>query len=1020
MTDPEIIPLATAKATRRTWRTVLVLAGVTVALILVVAYGGRRVIAREALTGWLRSQGVESQVAFATFGPGGFTGTLRIGPAANPDLTAQVAEVRYGLTGWWAGKPFGATVTAVRLVRPVIKGRWTNGRLSLGALDPLIETLRKRPPRPDARQPRIVVEDARLRLDTDYGPLLARASALLDNGRLLRLDTTFAPTTLQGHDRSVRLGPGELHLVTEGDQVSSTLETTIRDLKLGQVTVQEATIRLTARTAYPDLKQKRGDGALTQVLKVDARSVAHGTTRLRDVSLEATFNGQSAGWIDTLAITGDGAAVLGAARADLAGARVRGLRMTANVGGLNWTRRGGDRVAASLATRVRAEALTKDKLALTRLSGALRGSAVLAAEGGDLALAGTVATHGDWSGLGPVSAGDAPQIAALKRAVRSFDAETLGLSVTAGEGGLTLALTSPLTVRPTAGGLATISARGRRPIHAGGGGALNLAVSGGGLPQVDLAVDRYRLTAGGLTAQTHVKAELGVGPVRDGKVTADGELRIADGAIAFTASRCAPVSGRLELGTNGVEALETQLCPTGAPLFTLAKGDWRIRADATSLSAKVPFLQAAVSQGAGRLDLGAVDGGLAGSLALTSGMITDTTPDLRFNPVRATALARVSGEVWTADIGVTDPAGHALGKGGLGHDGATGGGTLTFDTGTLTFAEGGLQPAALSPRAEMVGSPAAGQARFQGQVSWTKAGSTSGGTLDIPGLDFRSPAGQVSGLSGSVTFTSLAPLTAAPGQTLKAQRIEALAGLTTAQVTFGIADEAVNVAGLDMALAGGQVHVEPFSLPFAGGQSWKGVVGFEDVQLSDLVEASPFANRMDLTARASGTIPFTVTPDGVRIVGGTLRATGPGRLSIRRDALTGVAADGALAAGPLGDETPPPETDTFTDFAYQAMENLAFQSLDASINSLPRGRLGMLFHIKGENAPPTHQEIWLTPLEILTRSFLTKKLPLPSGTKVDLTLDSSLNLDQLLGDFAEYQKLRGSDAVQPNLAKPNP
>nr|QQZ50196.1 hypothetical protein JKL49_27425 [Phenylobacterium glaciei] len=33
------------------------------------------------------------------------------------------------------------------------------------------------------------------------------------------------------------------------------------------------------------------------------------------------------------------------------------------------------------------------------------------------------------------------------------------------------------------------------------------------------------------------------------------------------------------------------------------------------------------------------------------------------------------------------------------------------------------------------------------------------------------------------------------------------------------------------------------------------MVSFEDVQLSDLVEASPFADRMDLTAKASGTIP---------------------------------------------------------------------------------------------------------------------------------------------------------------------
>ena len=989
-------------------------------LVMAAAYAGRRAIAREALTGWLRSQGVESQVSFSTFGPGGFTGTLRIGPAANPDLTAQVAEVRYGLIGWWAGQPFGATVTSVRLVRPVIKGRWKDGRLTLGALDPLIDTLRKRPPRPDARQPRIVVEDARLRLDTDHGPLLARASAQLDNGRLLRLDAAFAPAELKGADRAVRLGPGQLHLVTVGDQVASVLETTVRDLKLGQITAQEARVRLTARTAYPDLKRKRGDGALTQSLTINARSLAYGGTRLRDASLAARFHGQSTGWIDTLAVTGDGTAILGAARADLAGAQVRGLRMTANLGGLNWTRRGGDRVAASLATRVSAEALSRDKLALTRLSGALRGSAVLAAQGGGLALAGPVATHGDWSGLGPVRNGDAPEIAALKRAVRSFDAETRGLSVTAGEGGLKLALSSPLTVRPTAGGLATIRAQGSVPIYAAGRGALRLAVSGGDLPQADLAVDRYHLAPGGLTAQARIKAKTGIGPVRDGVIQAAGELRVTEGGVAFTAAHCAAVSGRLELGANDVEAVSAQLCPTGAPLFTLIQGDWRIRARAKALSAAAPFLQAAVSQGAGALDLAAVKGRLTGALVLSAGTVADTSSDLRFNPVRATAQARVKGEVWGADIGVTDTAGRPLGQGVLRHDGAVGGGALTFDTGTLAFSEGGLQPAALSPRAALVASPAAGQARFHGQVAWTKAGAASGGVLDIPNLDFRSPAGQVSGLSGQVTFTSLAPLTAAPGQMLRARRIEALSGLTDAEVTFGIAGEAVNVAGLDLSVGGGKVRLQPFSLPFAGGQPWKGVVDFTDVQLSDFVEASPFADRVDLTARASGTIPFTVTPEGVRVAGGQLRATGPGRLSIRREALTGVAAEGAVAAGPLGDKTPPPTTDTFTDFAYQAMENLAFQSLDASINSLPRGRLGILFHIRGENAPPTHQEIWLTPQEILTRSFLTRKLPLPSGTKVDLTLDSSLNLDQLLGDFAEYQKLRGSDAVQPSLAKPIP
>ena len=70
-------------------------------------------------------------------------------------------------------------------------------------------------------------------------------------------------------------------------------------------------------------------------------------------------------------------------------------------------------------------------------------------------------------------------------------------------------------------------------------------------------------------------------------------------------------------------------------------------------------------------------------------------------------------------------------------------------------------------------------------------------------------------------------------------------------------------------------------------------------------------------------------------------------------------------------------------------------------------------HIKGEHTPPKKQEIRLTIMELIRQSFMNKTLPLPSGTKVDLTLDTSINLDQILKDFAEYQALRGSQAVQP-------
>ncbi len=105
------------------------------------------------------------------------------------------------------------------------------------------------------------------------------------------------------------------------------------------------------------------------------------------------------------------------------------------------------------------------------------------------------------------------------------------------------------------------------------------------------------------------------------------------------------------------------------------------------------------------------------------------------------------------------------------------------------------------------------------------------------------------------------------------------------------------------------------------------------------------------------------------------------------------------------------------DFAYQAMENLDFDVLEATINSLPEGRLGVLFTIRGRHAPPQHQEIRLTLQDLIQRDFMNRQLPLPSGTEINLTLDTTLNLDQFISDLMELQRARNagrrSETVQP-------
>ena len=52
-------------------------------------------------------------------------------------------------------------------------------------------------------------------------------------------------------------------------------------------------------------------------------------------------------------------------------------------------------------------------------------------------------------------------------------------------------------------------------------------------------------------------------------------------------------------------------------------------------------------------------------------------------------------------------------------------------------------------------------------------------------------------------------------------------------------------------------------------------------------------------------------------------------------------------------------------------------------------------------------------VELLQRDFLNRVLPLPSGTEINLTLDSSFNLDQLVSDLMEIQRARNVSGRNP-------
>lgn len=987
---------------RRPLRLILALAGVVLVAAAALAYLNRRAIAREALVGWLQSKGIASDAQVEAFGPTTFTARMRIGDPKAPDFAAERVAVRY------RPKLTGIEITSVTLTKPLLRAAYRGGKLGMGSLDPLVREFFAKPPPPDVKLPRMQVDGGVLVLTTDYGPARVTGDILFDDGKLQSLAATTAPMRVKAQDLDVSLGAGTLRTIQRAGRVDLSAAVPISEAKAGATTARDAQLVLTAQLPYPDLVKRRGDGMVIANAHLTAKRLDLPGQSLDAADLSAALTGQATGWIPDLAVTGKVVASLRAGAGRLGASGVKALSASAVAPDFRWTRRGGDRVSATVQATGGVEGLQAGDLRLTTFTASAEGSVAWTPAGATAGLTGSAIGKGGYSGL-PKGDGD---LAAISRAARSFRIAAPGLSLKLKDG-FTVGLPQPVKLIPDSGGAVTLAARPGVPVFGAGGGAFRLTVAGGGLPDLEADVSRLALTANGAVATGSIKARASLAMVRDGDVDASGRLTLADGAITFAADRCIALKvQKLELGANDIDAFSGRFCPTGGPVFAMQGGDWRLAGRVEAVAAAAPFAQVRVASGAGRLTAASRRGRLSAQGHVDTLRLEDTAPATRFNPLLMAGDISLADFLWKARLTARRPGGAQIAHAELTHDSGLGIGLVVLETETLTFAEGGLQPAQLSPLASALGSPVTGSAIFKGRFDWAAAGASSSGSLSIPALNFTSPAGPIEGLKGEIAFTSLAPLIAAPGQELHIDKVAAIVPLTDVSARFELAENLLKIAGGEATVGAGRVRIENLEAPLTPGAATRGTLIFEGVQLHDLVEASPFGDKVDLDAKVSGRMGFEANGSKVRITGGELKAIQAGRISIDRAALTGVQADTAISA-PAAPVVDDPNA-TFTDFAYQAMENLAFDTLDASIASRDDGRLGVLFHIVGKHDPPTKQQIKLTLMDLIKKRFLGRKLPLPSGTGVNLTLDTTLNLDDLLADYAEYQKARnGSAPVQP-------
>jgi hypothetical protein len=899
-------------------------ASLAFAVLLLAAFAilwiNRKDIADNVIARELESRGIPASYEIETIaGRHQVLRNIVVGDPAKPDLTVERAEVimRYGF-----GLP---SIAEVRLTRPRLYGTYRGGKLSFGALDPLVFTGSKEPfALPDMR---LRVSDGRALLESDYGPIGIglTGGGPLQGGFVGELAAT-APRLV--------LGGCELRGATLYGQVA------VKSERPGF----EGPLRLDALTC-PDQALKLESTALQVAAKADKTlTVFEGTAGLRAGAAGLGANRLASLGGKSEFIWREGGLT---ARYDLAGAGLdTGAARVARVG-----------IDGSLRTR-------RD-FAWIELDTRLAGQGVRLGEAVDAALASAETSVRDTL-LGPLLARARGALAAESR-TSTFSAEA---TLRRADG--TMALDMPQATLRAAGGASLLAVsrvrgvleEGKAPRFSG-----NFASGGPNLPRL---IGRLEQSPDGVM-QAHLSmAEYAVGEARlaipelalardaDGELGFFGQAR-ASGALpgGFADNLALPLSGNwsaarglalwrdctelrfdaLRFASLTLERRGVTLCPArGSAIVRYGAEGLRVAAGAPSLelSGKLGETPIAIRSGpvglawpgalsarqlqitlgppetatrfalqdlsaqlgegiAGRFDgadarLYAVPLDLLGAhgawryadgrLTLSDGAfrLEDRQSPARFEPLTAEgATLTLEDNRIGAHAALREAlTGREVTEVDIAHDLASGRGHADLTVGNLTF-DSVLQPETLTRLAYGMVANVRGTVTGAGRIDWDESGVTSSGRFSSDSLDLAAAFGPVKGASGTVEFTDLLGLTTAPGQRLHVASvnpgIEVLDGDVTFQLRGG---EVLEVEGGTWPFMGGTLTMHPVDITFGAAEERRYVFEIEGLDAARFIERMELGN-ISATGIFDGTVPVVFDAQGNgRLEGGLLLSRPPG------------------------------------------------------------------------------------------------------------------------------------------------
>jgi translocation and assembly module TamB len=1007
---------------RRSWLRIALIIGALLTLALLLLWTQRKPIARAVIERQLHDRSIAARYDIKAIG----TAQQRLehislGDPKNPDLTAEWAEIDT------VPSLSGVSVKAVRAGGVRLRGQLVGGVLSWGEVDKLIPASTGGP----FRLPDIDVElaDARMRLDTPYGPVGATVNG---KGNIASSFVGKVAVVLpQGSVGGCRAGglTAWLDVTTAGRSPALAGPVRAQGMSCGRLLLVHPQIGVSLKLAETF---DHWDGRARLLL--DAAQVPNATTERLGGTI--SFSGDKSDTRGTVSL---------AAASGAAGATRLGRLSASGTFGLGVEKGGLNAQATGTATASR---IILDKVLLARMSRPL----------------GAAQT----TPVGPIAAALTKSIAGLGEPIEARTRFTVAHQSGAGRLSLSdFAATSHSGVR-----LALKSGEGATFSWPGRHAKLNavIALSGGGFPDatITLAGDLPALTG---TAQIAPMAaggsRLALAPVRFG-YDRDG-LRIATVAtldapfsgghvvgwsVPVSVSNGELAGGCLPFSFQSAEMSGLLLAPTrasvclegGAARFASPRFSGKLGESPVTISAKSALIgrdfavdSMAVRLGnadhltmldvaklTGSLRNGVIDGRFAGTsgkigavpllfseaagswrlansiLTLGSALrVADATNPGRFQPLSADAATlRMANGVITAAAPLREPGSKALvANVTLTHILKSGTGEALLDVPGLSFGPA-LQPEALTRLTLGVIANLKGNVTGQGMIRWTSAGVTSNGRFASDNLDFAAAFGPVTGLKGTVNVSDLLGLTTAPGQIVTVGAINPGVVVSDGNVRYQLQP------GLKMAIegghwpfAGGDLILEPTVLDLSEKATRQLTFRIRGLDAAQFVNQLAFEN-ISATGTFDGVLPMVFDQTGGRIEAGNL-----------------VVREGGGTLSYLG-EVSKADLPFMGSIAFDALKSLRYRTLSIDLGGPLDGEMVTQIRFRGINQATIrgiHTKLpikitGLTGIPFIFNIKITAPFRGLFATARSIN-DPSVFLDQVLP--AQLQRVKPAKPVQP-------